>query len=85
MFVRTEGKPGNLSRDLKKPAGVKATRGGRAKSAIISAITVLMASLLFPLNATDEISGKAYCNWVYPTGPEDDQPNKLSFDHIYVT
>ncbi len=60
MFVRTKGKRGNMSIDMKKPAGVKAERNGRAKSAIISAIAVLLASLLFPLNAADGISGKAY-------------------------
>lgn len=60
MFVRTKGKRGNMSIDMKKPAGVKATKGSRAKSAIIIAIAVLPVSLLFPLNAADDISGKAY-------------------------
>ena len=48
-------------------------------------IAVLLASLLFPLNAADGISGKAYYKWVYPTGPDNDQPNEFSFDCIYVT
>ena len=48
-------------------------------------IAVLLASLLFPLSAADGISGKAYYEWVYPTGPDDDQPNNFSFDRIYVT
>ncbi len=46
-----------MSIDMKKPAGVKVERSGKA---ITSAIAVLLACLVFPLNAADDISGKAY-------------------------